>query len=58
MLRYVKDAAVVRLFWRITLDNLFLTRFLRSHCEIMASCTSRLHLQTLVLCQCIKVMYC
>ena len=58
MLRSVNNAAVVRLFWWITLDNLLfcLTRLLRSYYEIMASC--RLHSQTLALCQCTEAMYC
>ena len=58
MLRSVSDATVVRLFWRITLDNLLfcLTRLLRSYCEIMASC--RLHSQTVALCQSTEAMNC
>ena len=55
MLRSANDATIVRLFWRITLDNFFfLTRLLRSYCKIMASC--RLHSQTVALCQCTEAM--
>ena len=58
MLRSVNDAAVVRLFWWINLDNLLfcLTRHVRSYCKIMASC--RLHSETAALCQCTEAMYC
>ena len=58
MLRSVNDAAVVRLFWRITLDNLLfcLTRLLMSYCKIMASC--RLHSQTVALYHCTEAVYC
>ena len=58
MLRSVNYAALARLFWRITLNNILflLTRLLPSYCDIMTP--YRLHSQTVTLRQCTEAMYC